>query len=129
MWKITKTHNMGNGLFSVDITLHDTILIDTDGGQEIEGALVAGVDTVENKADHDLLPSWATLVPELGLLQVDNVTNVLHDTVQRTGSKHLIFVVVCNSDEQLSMTIVHGWAQIVTILESEVVGITCCSRV
>ncbi len=128
-WTITKTYNVSNGLLSVDILLHDTILIDTDGGQEVKGALVAGVDTVENKADDNLLPSRATLVPELGLLQVDNVANVLHDTVQRSGSQHLVFVVVCNGDEQLGMAVVHGWAQIVAILEGEVVGIAGCSRV
>jgi hypothetical protein len=71
-------------LSSVDIPLHNTILIDSDGGQDIECALVAGINTVENESNNDLLPCWTALVPELGLLQVHNVTDVLHDTMQCT---------------------------------------------
>lgn len=120
---------MSDGLVSVNVLLHDTILVDTHGGEQIKSTLVAGVDTVENKADDNLLPSRATLVPELGLLQVDNVADVLHYTVQGSGGEHLVFIVVGNGNEQLGMAVVHGWTQIVAVLESEVVGVTCRSRI
>ena len=122
-------YDVSNGLVAVNVLLHDTILVDTNGREQIERALVARVDTVENQADDDLLPSWASLVPELGLLQVDNVADVLHDTVQSTGGEDLVFVVVCHSNQKLSMAVVHGRTQIVAVLQGEVVGVTCRGRV
>lgn len=121
--------NVRSGLLAVNVPLHDTVLVDTNGGQEIKRALVAGVDTIENEANDNLLPSWAALVPELGLLQVDNVADVLHDTVEGTRGKHLVFVVVGDGDEQLSVSVVHGRAQIVAVLQREVVGVARGSRV
>jgi phosphoribosylformylglycinamidine (FGAM) synthase-like enzyme len=114
---------VSDSLLAVNVLLHDTILVDTDGCKQVEGALVAGVDTVENKADHDLLPSRTTLVPELGLFQVYNVSDVLHDAMQRTSGQDLVFIVVGDGNEQLGVAVVHGRAQIVAILQSEVVGI------
>ena len=123
------TYDVSNRLVAVDVLLHDTILVDTDGREEIERTLVTGVNTVENQADNDLLPGWASLVPEFGLLEVDNVTDVLHDTVHSTGGEDLVFVVICHSNQKLSVTVVHGWTQIVAVLQGEVVGVTCCGRV
>ena len=102
----TQTYNVGNSLVSVDILLHDTVLVNTDGGEQVESALVARVDTVENQADNDLLPGWASLVPELGLLQVDDVADVLHDTVHCSGEVNLVLVVHGNSDEQLRLPLI-----------------------
>jgi hypothetical protein len=120
---------VSDGLLSINVALHDAILVDTNGSEQVESALVAGVDTVENKAHNNLLPSRTTLVPELGFLEVDNVTNVLHDTVQGTCSEDLVFIVVGDGNQQLSVTVVHGRAQIVTVLQSEVIGITGCGSV
>ena len=118
-----KTNNVRHGLLSVNITLHDTVLIDTNGRQQVKGVLVAGVDAVKDQADDDLLPGWATLVPELGLFQIDNVPDVLHDAVEGTRSKHLVFVVVGDGDKKFSVSVVHGRTQVVAIVESEIVGI------
>jgi hypothetical protein len=120
---------MGNGLVAVNVLLHDTVLVDTDSREQIERALVAGVDTVEYQAHDNLLPSRAALVPELRLLQVDNVADVLHDTVQGTGGEDLVFVVVGDGDEQLGVAVVHGRTQIVAVLEGEVVGVARRGRV
>jgi phosphoribosylformylglycinamidine (FGAM) synthase-like enzyme len=114
---------VSDSLLAVNVLLHHTILVDTDGCKQIERALVAGVDTVENKAHDDLLPSRTTLVPELGLFQVYNVADVLHDAMQRTGGQDLVFIVVGDGNEQLGVAVVHGRAQIVAILQGEVVGI------
>jgi hypothetical protein len=119
----TWTYDVSDSLLAVDILLHDTILVDTDGSEQIERALVAGVDTVENKAHDNLLPSRTTLVPELGLFQVYDVADVLHDAMQRTGGEDLVLVVVGDGNEQLGVAVVHGRAQIVAILEREVVGV------
>jgi hypothetical protein len=127
--RFCSTHDMGNGLVSVNVLLHDTILVYTDSREQVERALVAGVDTVEDEAHDNLLPSRAALVPELGLLQVDNVADVLHDTVQSAGGEDLVFVVVGDGDEQLRVAVVHGRAQIVAVLEGEVVGVARRGRV
>lgn len=119
---------MSNSLLAVNILLHDSVLVDTNRGQHIQSALVARIDTVENQADNNLLPCWATLVPEFGLLKIDDFSDVLHDTVQSASSEDLVFVVVCHCDQKLGMTVVHGWTKIVAVLEGKVVGIaSCCS--
>jgi hypothetical protein len=120
---------VSNGLVAVDVLLHDTVLVDTNGGEQIECALVARVNTVENQADNDLLPGWASLVPELGLLQVDDVADILHYTVQSTGGENLVFVVICHSNQKLSVTVVHGRAQIVAVLQGKIIRVTCRGRV
>lgn len=43
---------MGGGLFSVNILLHDTVLEDTDGGEEVQRVLVTGIDTVKDQANN-----------------------------------------------------------------------------
>ena len=125
----TQTYNVGNSLVSVDILLHDTVLVNTDGCQDVQGTLVARVDTVKDQTDDNLLPCRTTLVPEFGLLKVDDFSDVLHDTVQSTGGKNLVFIVVGDGNEQLCVTVVHGRTQIVAILEGEVVGVACRGRV
>jgi hypothetical protein len=114
---------MGDSLLAINILLHDTILVNTDGSEQIERTLVTGVDAVENKAHDDLLPSRTTLVPELGLFQVYDVADVLHDAMERTSGEDLVLVVVGDSNEQLGVAVVHGRAQIVAVLEREVVGV------
>lgn len=119
------TYNVSNCLLAVNVLLHDTILVDTNGREQIEGALVTGVNTVKNKAHNNLLPSRTTLVPELGLFQVYNVADVLHDAVHCASGQDLVFIVVCDGNEQLGVAVVHGWSQIVTVLQGEVIGVTC----
>jgi hypothetical protein len=119
---------VSNRLLAVNVLLHDSVLEDTNRGQHVQGALVAGVDTVENQADDNLLPCWASLVPELGLLKIDDFSDVLHDTVKGASGEDLVFVVVCHCNQKLGVTVVHGWTKIVAILEGKVVGVaSCCS--
>lgn len=117
------TDNVGNRLFPVDVALHDTILVDANRGEDIQSVLVTRIDTVEDQTDDNLLPCGPTLVPELGFLQVDNVTDVLHDTVQGSSGQHLVFIVVGNGNEQLCVTVVHGRSKVVSIVQGEFVGI------
>lgn len=124
-----ETYNVCSSLLAVNVLLHDAVLVDTDGCEQVEGALVAGIDTVEDQADDNLLPGGPALVPELGLLQVDNVADILHDTVQGACCQDLVFVVVGDGNEQLGVSVVHGRAQIVAVLECEVIGIAGCGRV
>jgi hypothetical protein len=126
---VEKTYNVSDGLLAVNVPLHDTILVDTDGGKKVKSALVAGVDTVEDQADDNLLPSRTALVPKFGLLQVDDIADVLHDTVQRSRRQDFVFVVVCDGDEQFGVTVVHGRSQIVAIFEGEVIGVASSGRV
>lgn len=120
---VASAYNVRSRLLAVDIPLHDTVLVDTNGGEDVERALVAGVDTVEDQAHDNLLPGRTTLVPELGLLQVDNIADVLHNTVKRSGRQNLVFVVIRDGDEQFGVAVVHGRAQIVTVLQREIVRV------
>jgi hypothetical protein len=52
---------MSNGVLSIDVFLHDAVLIDSDSGKYIKHALVHRFQTVDNKGDCDLLPSRTTL--------------------------------------------------------------------
>jgi len=116
-------------LLSVNILLHDSVLVDTNCGQDIESPFVARIDTVENQTYYDLLPCWTSFVPEFRLLEVDNVANVLHDTMESSGGQDFVFVVVCDGDQKLGVTVVHGRSEIVAILESEVVRVACSSSI
>lgn len=118
------TYDMCQGLFSIDITFHDTILVDTNGSQDIQDLLVTGVDTIEHEGDDNLLPGGTTLVPELGFLDVDDFTDVLHGTMQGTGGEGLVFVIVGDGDEQFGVAVVHGRTKVVTIVQGKLVGIT-----
>ena len=101
---------MGHGIFSINVLLHNAILENTNGGKDIEGILVARVDSIENQTYHNLLPRGATFVPELRLLQIDNVSNVLHDTMECSGCEDFVFVVVSDRNEELGVSIVHCWS-------------------
>lgn len=120
---------MSNGLLAVNILLHDSILIDTNRRKDIQRLLVAGINTVKDEANDDLLPRWATLVPELRALQVDNIADVLHHTVQRARGEDLVFVVIGDGDQQFSVAVVHSRTQIVAVLERELVGVAGRSSV
>ena len=98
---------MGGGWLAVDILLHDAILIDSDGGQNVKGVLVARIDTVKHEAHNNLLPGGAALVPELGSLEIDNVADVLHDAVHGARRQHLVFVVVGDGDQEFRVSVVH----------------------
>lgn len=120
---------MRQRFFSVNITFHDAILVDTNGGQNVQDIFITRVDTVKDQADDDLLPSRASFVPEFGFLEVDDLTDVLHGTVQGTRGKGLVFVVVGDGDQQLGVAVVHGRTKVVTIVQGELVGIASGSSV
>lgn len=115
---------MCDRLFAIDIALHNTVLVDADSGKNVQNFFIARVDTVKDQGHDDLLPRWATLIPELGLLQVDDVPDILHDAVQGTGCQCLVFVVVGDSDQEFGMPIIHRRTQVVTVVQSKLVGIT-----
>lgn len=121
--------DVGDGFFAINVFLHDAVLEYTDSCEQIEGLLVSFVNTIEDEADDDLLPGRATLVPECRLLKVDNLADVLHDTVKSTCHENLVLVVVRDGNQELSMSVIHPRTQIVTILEGEVVGIASSGRV
>lgn len=68
---------MSHCLSAIKIVLHHTILINSNSRKEIECVLVTWLDPVEYKADDNLLPGWATFIPEFGLLQIDLFTDKL----------------------------------------------------
>lgn len=114
---------MSEGFFPVNVTFHDPILVNTNGSENVEDVLVARVNTVKDQADDNLLPGRATFVPELGFLEVDDLADVLHDTVQGTRGQGLVFVIVGDGDQQFGMTVVHGRTKVVTVVQGELVRI------
>ena len=118
-----------DGLLAVDVALHDAVLVDADGGEHVEGVLVAGIDAVEDHGDDDLLPGRTALVPELGLLEVDNVPDVLHHAMQGPRRQHLVLVVVRDGDKELGVAVEHGRPQIVSVLQREVVRVAGGGRI
>lgn len=123
MWE---THNMSHCLSAINIMLHDTILINSDGRKEVKGLFIAWFDSVEDQADDNFLPCRTSLVPELGLFQVHDILNILHDVVQGSSGKNFILIVVSNCDQHFGVSVVHGSAKVVSVLQSELIRVTSC---
>lgn len=121
--------NVSDCVFAINVLLDDTILVDTNGSEKVQRVLVGLLNTIENDADDNFLPCWTTLVPEGGLLEVDNVADVLHNTVECSSHQNLVLVVVRNGDEELGMSVIHPRSQVVSVLEGEVIWITSGSCV
>ena len=110
-------------LFTVDVLLHDAVLVDTDRCKDIERALVAGIDTVKNHAHHDLLPCRPALIPEFGFLEIDNIADILHHAVQCSRCQGLVLIIVGDGDQQLGVSVINRRTQFVAILQRKVIRI------
>ncbi len=53
------------GFLTINFSLHDLILINTDGREEIKCALITGTDAVEYKAHDNILPCGRVFVPKV----------------------------------------------------------------
>jgi hypothetical protein len=115
---------MRNSLSAVNFLLHNAILVNTNSGKQVQRVFITRLNSVENQTHRNLLPCRASLVPELGLFEVDNITDILHDTVKRTRCQHFVLIVVRYSDEQLRVSVEDCWPQIVSIPQRELVGVT-----
>ena len=124
-----ETYDVSNCLFTIDILLHDTILIDANGGEYVQNIFIARIDTIKNKSDDDFLPCRASLVPELGSFEVNNISNILHDTMQSTSSENFVFVVVGDGDQEFGVSVVHSRSKVIAIFECELIWIAGCSSV
>lgn len=120
---------MRDSLPAVYILLHDTVLVDANCGQHVQAVLIAGLNAVEDQTDNNLLPRWASLIPELGSFQVNNIPNILHYSVQSTRRQDLVFVIVGYRNKQLGMPIIDSRPKIVSIAQSELVGVACRRRI
>lgn len=120
---------MSQGFLSVNVALHNAVLIDTDSGQDVQHILVARVDTVEHESDHNLLPGRTTLVPEFRLLYIDDIANILHNTVQGTSRERLVFIVVGDRNQELCVSIIHRGTKVITVVEGEFIGVASSSSV
>lgn len=114
---------MCNSVLPIDISLHDSILIHSDGRQHIQCVFVARIDSIENQGDDDFLPRGSSLIPEFGFLQINDIPDVLHHSVERPRRQHLIFVVIGNRNQQFGMAVIHGRAQVVAIAQGKFVRI------
>lgn len=85
---------MSHSLFAINISLHDSVLVDTNGRQHIKRFLITRINPIEDQTHDDFLPRWTTLVPKFRFFEIDNVTNILHDSVQGTCSQDFVFVIV-----------------------------------
>jgi len=98
---------MSHCLSPIDIFFHHTVLKDPNGRKKIKCLFVAWLDSIEYETDNNLLPCQASFVPELSLLQVDDIPNILHNAVQGSGGEYLILIVVGDRDHHLGVSVVH----------------------
>ena len=99
--------NVSHGFLTVDVLLHDAVLIYSNRREYIKDVLVDLIDAIKDQTDHDLLPSRAALIPESRLLQIDDVANILHSPVERSGKEDFILIIVRDGDHELCVPIVH----------------------
>lgn len=114
---------------AIDRPLHDSVLIHPDRGQHVEGVLVTGVNSIKNQATHDLLPGRPSFVPEFRSFQIDDIPNILHHSVQGSCRQDLVFIVIRDGDQELCVSVIHGWPQIVAIAQAKLVRIAGGRRV
>ena len=50
--------NVRDRVFAINLLLHDTVLIDTDGCEDIQHRLVHRLQTIDDERDGDPLPAW-----------------------------------------------------------------------
>lgn len=88
---------MGDGVLAINLLFHHTILVNTNGSEDIKHALVHGLKTIYNQRYSDLLPCGiaflSRLSPELALFGIAHVTNIEHDTMQGTSVERFVLVV------------------------------------
>lgn len=118
------TYNMSHGFLAVNILLHHAILVDAHCGQHVKRVTITWLDSIKYQTNHNFLPSWTSFIPEFRFLDIYNISDILHHPMQRTCSEHFVFIVVCDSNEKLRMSVVHGRAKIVSIFQCELVRIT-----
>ena len=125
--------DVGDGVLSINLLLHDTILVDTNGRQKIQHALVHWLETIDNECDGNLLPSWFTLfcvpAPELRLLRPTYITDIEHDTMQSSRVKSLVFIIGGHCNQNLRLAVVDLCAQRIAVGLGEFIGITRCGSV
>lgn len=90
---------MSNSLSAIYIVLHDSILVDTNGGQDIKCILITGVNAIEYQTNNNFLPGWPSFIPEFCFLEVNDVPNILHHAMQGPRREHFILIVVGNGDK------------------------------
>ena len=99
----TYLEDVGDGIFTIDLFLHDTILVDANCGKNIQDSLVHRLKTIDDERDSDLLPSgdafFCTPTPVLGLLGLADVTDIQHDTMESASIEGLVFVVRRDGDQ------------------------------
>ena len=124
---MTYLEDVGNGVLAVNLLLHDTILVHTDGSKNIQDSLVHGLQTIDDERHGNLLPSRSALLrsptPVFRLLRLADVTDVKHDTVQRTRVQSLVLVVRGDSDQELRLAVVHLCPETVSARFGEVIGV------
>jgi hypothetical protein len=59
---------MRHRLLSINIMLHNPILIDPQRSQDIKRLFITGTDPIKDKTHHDLLPRRPSFIPKLRLL-------------------------------------------------------------
>ena len=99
--------DMGDSILSIDLLFHHTVLVYTNGGQNIQDGLVHSLETVDNQSNSDPLPTRATFLrsplPILGLLRLADITDIHHDTMEGTGIKGLVLVVRRDGNQDIGL--------------------------
>ena len=125
--------DMSDGILSIDLFFHDTVLVYADRGQKIQDGLVHGLETVDNQSDSDPLPTGVTFLrgplPVFGLFRLADITDVQHDAMERTGIKGLVFVVRRNGNQDVGLPPPHLLAESPSSCFGKIIWIACRSSV
>ena len=98
---------MSDGILSIDLLFHDTVLVYTDRGQNIQDGLVHGLEAIDNQSDSDPLPTGATFLcgplPVFGLLRLADIADVQHHAMERTGVQRLVLVIRRDGNQDIGL--------------------------
>lgn len=120
---------MSDGILSVNLLFHDTILIHANRGEKIQDGLVHRLETVDDQRDSDSLPTRATflcvLPPVFGLLRLADIADIQHDAMKSPCVKGLVFVIRSDSNQHISLPFPFLLTKRPPVRFGEIVWITC----
>ena len=97
--------DVGNSVLSVNLLLHDSILVYANRGENIQDGFVHGLETVDNQGNGDPLPAGATFLcmplPVFGLLGFAYITDIQHNAMECACVKGLVFVIGRDCDQYI----------------------------
>ena len=124
---------VGDGILSIDLLFHDTVLVYTDSGQNIQDGLVHGLEAIDDQSDGDPLPTRAAFLcgplPVFGLLRLADIADVQHHAMECAGVEGLVFVIRRNCNQDIGLPPPYLLTKGISGRFAKIVRIACRSSV